>query len=362
MKVALVYDRINKWGGAERVLQALHELFPEADLYTSVYSRDKAKWAKKITIHPSFLQNFPYAKKAHEFYALLMPVVFESFSFDDYDLVISVTSEAGKGIITKPHTLHICYCLTPTRYLWSGYSEYFNSILSRALSSPAIRYLKNWDKVASMRPDLFIAISHEVQRRIKTYYQRDSVIIHPPVSLIEPKYMEKVNHVKKDYYLVVSRLVHYKRIDLAILACNKLGLSLKIVGVGSEMEKLKKISGPNIQFLGFVRDDELKKLYLGAKALLFPGAEDFGIVMVEALGFGTPVIAYKKGGALDIIEEGKFGVFFSHQTVSSVVKGIKKAETINFSSKKLREHALYFSATNFKKRVTRYIDKALQKR
>ncbi len=162
MKVALVYDRVNKWGGAERVLLVLHELFPDADLYTSVYNKERAKWAKIFSVVPSFLQEFPFAKDAHEFYPLLMPAAFESFNFDDYDLVISVTSEAAKGIITKPQTLHICYCLTPTRYLWSGYDEYFTSPLEKILSYPAISYLRKWDRVASSRPDVFVAISKEV--------------------------------------------------------------------------------------------------------------------------------------------------------------------------------------------------------
>jgi len=163
MKVALVYDRVNKWGGAERVLLALHELFPDAPLYTSVYNKDKTKWAKVFDIRTSFLQEFPFAKEAHELYPLLMPAAFESFNFDEFDLVISITSEAAKGIITKPHTRHICYCLTPTRYLWSGYKEYFQNGLSKILSLPAITYLRHWDRVASTRPDAYIAISHEVQ-------------------------------------------------------------------------------------------------------------------------------------------------------------------------------------------------------
>jgi glycosyltransferase involved in cell wall biosynthesis len=361
MKVALVYDRVNKWGGAERVLLALHELFPDADLFTSVYNKEKAKWAKGFSIIPSFLQDFPLAKDAHEFYPLLMPAAFESFHFNDYDLVISVTSEAAKGIITKPKTLHICYCLTPIRYLWSGYDEYFSTPLSRILSYPAISYLRKWDKVASTRPDAFIAISQEVRSRIKTFYNRDTEVIHPPVALIETDSSKKSNK-KGEYYLVVSRLVHYKRIDLAIMACNKLNLPLKIVGVGSELEKLKRIAGPTIEFLGFVPDEELIPLYKEAKALLFPGSEDFGIVMVEALGFGTPVIAYKKGGARDIIEDGKSGILFPSQTVASLIKAIRRSEKKNFNTTHLKKRAQHFSATQFKKKMKAYIDESLQKK
>jgi glycosyltransferase involved in cell wall biosynthesis len=362
MKVALVYDRVNKWGGAERVLLVLHELFPDADLYTSVYNKERAKWAKIFSVVPSFLQEFPFAKDAHEFYPLLMPAAFESFNFDDYDLVISVTSEAAKGIITKPQTLHICYCLTPTRYLWSGYDEYFTSPLEKILSYPAISYLRKWDRVASSRPDVFVAISKEVSSRIKTFYEYESDIIHPPVALIEADLSKNMKKRKRNYYLVVSRLVHYKRIDLAIQSCNRLSLPLKIVGTGSQLEKLKKISGPTIEFIGEVSDEELISLYGHAKGLLFPGSEDFGIVMVEALGTGTPVIAYKKGGAVDIIENGKSGILFPHQSVESLIKGIKEAEKKNFKTGDLKKRAQLFSASQFKRKMKIYIDQSLQKR
>lgn len=183
MKVALVYDRVNKWGGAERVLLALHELFPNAPLYTSVYHAQKAEWADVFDIRTSFLQKFPKASSRHEVYALFMPFAFKNFSFDEYDLVISVTSDAAKGIVTKPKTKHICYCLTPTRYLWSGYDDYFSNPFFKLLSLPAVHYLRQWDKGASKKPDYFIAISKEVQKRIKKYYGRDSKVIYPPVTI-----------------------------------------------------------------------------------------------------------------------------------------------------------------------------------
>jgi len=185
MKVALVYDRLNKWGGAERVLLTLHKMFPEAPLYTSVYDKKKTPWALRFNsgqakIKTSFLQRFPFATH-HELFAILMPIAFESFTFDEFDLVISVTSEAAKGIITKPHTKHICYCLTPTRYLWSGYEDYFKNDLLRFFSRPAVVYLRFWDKIAAQRPDKFIAISKEVQGRIKKYYGRESEVVYPPL-------------------------------------------------------------------------------------------------------------------------------------------------------------------------------------
>jgi len=181
MKVAIVYDRVNKWGGAERVLLALHEMFPKAPLYTSVYDKKNAKWANVFPkIYTSFLQHIPFAKSNHELFAVLMPLAFESFNFDKYDLVISVTSEFAKGIITKQSTLHVCYCLTPTRYLWSGYEDYFRNKIFKILTKSIIIYLKEWDKMAAKRPDVMVAISSEVRNRIKKYYNRDSEIIFPP--------------------------------------------------------------------------------------------------------------------------------------------------------------------------------------
>lgn len=345
MKVALVYDRVNKWGGAERVLLALNELFPQAPLFTAVYNPATAPWAAVFDVRTSFLQEFPFAKKAHEFYPLLMPMAFESFSFDEFDIVISITSEAAKGIITKPSTLHICYCLTPTRYLWSGYDDYFSNHLIRFFSLPAVAYLRTWDKIAATRPDLFIAISSEVQSRIKQYYQRDAQIIYPPVTLFDN--YEVDDSKGGDYFLVVSRLVAYKRIDLAIKACNELQVPLKIIGVGKEEAYLRSLAGPTVDFLGSVTDEELVSFYQNCKALLFPGREDFGIVMVEAMGFGKPVIAYKSGGALDIIKDRKTGIFFKKQTVQDLVDAINTLYKIQFNPHTIRKHAELFSKQIF---------------
>lgn len=360
MKVALVYDRVNKWGGAERVLLALHELFPDAPLYTSVYNKEKAAWARIFNVYTSFLQTFPFARDAHEFYPLLMPAAFEAFTFEDYDLVISVTSEAAKGILTKPGTTHICYCLTPTRYLWSGYEEYFEKKLVKLLSLPAISYLKAWDRVASARPDKFVAISSEVKERIKKFYQRDSEIIFPPVELFA-KYPLSRQTTNQGYYLVVARLVSYKRVDLAIKACNRLRLPLKIIGVGSQLSYLRKIAGPTIEFVGSASDDQLVKYYQGAKAILFPGFEDFGIVMAEGLGFGKPVIAYAKGGALDIVQDGISGVLFDTQTISSLVDAIERCQRIQFKPLTLRKRAERFSKERFKAEFKEFLEKTLQK-
>jgi glycosyltransferase involved in cell wall biosynthesis len=353
MKVALVYDRVNKWGGAERVLLALHELFPEAPLYTSVYDNKKASWASKFSVKTSYLQKLPFAKSRHEFIPFLMPAAFEHLSLDNYDLVISVTSESAKGIITKPGTKHICYCLTPTRYLWSGYNDYFKNRSLRTIARPAVSYLRKWDRIAAERPDAFVSISKEVQKRVKKYYGRDSMVIYPPVEL-GARRKEAVASKKKnkdDYFLIVSRLskfTRYKRIDLAIEACNELGLPLKIVGEGNWKKDLEKIAGPTITFVGHIGDTELETYYENCKALIFPGVEDFGLTVVEAQGFGKPVIAFRGGGALETIKEGKTGYFFDEQTKQSLITALKNFDSMNFDPKECREHADLFSFEVFK--------------
>jgi len=352
MKAAIVYDRVNKWGGAERVLLYLHKMFPDAPLYTSVYDEAKAPWAKVFPeIRTSFLQNFPFAKSNHEFLAPLMPTAFETFGFDEFDLVISVTSEAAKGIITKPHTKHICYCLTPTRYLWSGYKEYFANPLTRFLLNPIINYLRTWDKIAAQRPDEIIAISTEVKERIKKYYGRDSETIFPPANSVSASKRTQ----KGKYYLIVSRLVPYKKVDLVIKAFNRLDYPLVIAGEGRENDKLRFMSKNNIKFTGQVSEEKLANLYLGAKALIMPQEEDFGLVSIESQASGVPVIAFKKGGAMDTVIDGKTGVFFNRQDMGSLIAAVKRFEKTGFVVDNLYTNAKRFSEQNFKKEFFKFI-------
>ncbi len=355
MKVALVYDRVNKWGGAERVLLALNKIFPDAPLYTSVYDKEKAPWAKVFNVKTSFLQNFPFASKNHEFYAPLMPLAFESFSFDGYDLVISVTSEAAKGIITKPGTLHICYCLTPTRYLWSGYDDYFKDPVLRFISKPLVFYLRFWDKIASQRPDKIISISTAVKDRVKKYYGRESEVIYPPIQIQNSKLQVPNKSENTRYFLIVSRLVPYKKIDLAIRAFNKLGLPLKIIGTGTEEAKLKIIAKENIEFLGHLTDKELVEYYKGCRALIFPGIEDFGLTVVEAQSFGKPVIAFRAGGAKESIIDGKTGIFFSSQSKKSLEDAILKFQKMNFNPRNSIKNSKKFSFEEFKIKLEKEI-------
>jgi|SRR5579885_2341194 len=372
MRVALVYDRVNKWGGAERVLLALHELFPQAPLFTSVYDEKKTPWAKVFRIHPSFLQKLPFARSNHEFIPFLMPMAFEHFSFDEYDLVISLTSEAAKGIITKTKTKHICYCLTPTRYLWSGYDAYFNTPAKKILSKPLISYLRRWDTVAANRPDVYVAASAEVAKRIKKYYERDAAaIIFPPTDLISlnktsakgiasPVYMAR-NDSKhgKEYFLVVSRFVPYKRIDLAIQACNELRLPLKIIGSGREESYLRSIAGRTVEFVGNLTDAQLIQYYKKCTALLFPGVEDFGLTVIEAQYFGKPVIAFAKGGATETIIDGKTGRFFFEQTVAALTKTLKTFDAGQFHARDCTQQAEKFSIEAFKRSFQALVKKVI---
>lgn len=346
-RVALVYDRVNKWGGAERVLLTLHEIFPDAPLFTSVYSQERAEWARVFPkVIPSFLQKIPYVVNNHEFFPYLMPFAFESHNMNDYDLVISVTSEFAKGIITKGK--HICYCLTPTRYLWSSYDHYFRNPILRIGSTPLISYLEKWDKNAAYRPDILVSISNEVKNRIKNYYGRDSKVIFPPVE-VERFKKKKTFKRKGDFFLIVSRLVSYKKVDLAVDAFNELGIPLVVVGTGREEKKLKRKASQNIKFINQLTDGELSYYYRKSKALVLPQEEDFGIVAVEAQAAGTPVIAYKKGGALDTVIDGKTGVFFEEQTRDSLISAIEKFEDMKFKEKDLVKNAQRFSSERFKK-------------
>jgi len=354
MKVALVYDRVNKIGGAERVLEALHEIFPDAPLYTAVYNPKTAPWAEKFNVIPSFLNKFPFAKRSHEVYPWLTPLAFESFDFSEFEVVISVTSEAAKGIITKPKTLHICYCLTPTRYLWSGYEDYFKNEVFRFFTKPVVSYLRRWDKIAAQRPDVFVAISKNVQQRIKKYYGRDSEVIYPPVD-IDKFPISNSQFPIGEYFLIVSRLVPYKKVDIAIQAFNKLGLPLKVVGTGREMGRLKRMAKKNIEFLGQLTDFQLLSYYQRCQAVVFPQEEDFGLVPLEAQACGKPVIAYRAGGALETVIERKTGEFFDKQTPENLEEIVKKFKPEKYKPEDCRQNALKFDIKIFKKKWKTYL-------
>lgn len=316
--------------------------------------KKKADWAQKLEIKPSFLQKFSHAVTHHELYPFLMPISFERFNFSEYDIVISLTSEAAKGIITKPGTVHICYVLTPTRYLWSGHKEYFKNPALKFLASPTVSYLRKWDRVAASRPDTLVAISKEVQGRIKKYYGRDSVVIYPSVEIQGLETGDQglgKNKKVKPYFLIVSRLskfTKYKRIDLAIQACNELRLPLKIIGEGNWKKELEKMAGPTVEFVGKVDDKKLQEYYKNCTALIFPALEDFGLTVVEAQAFGKPVIAFRGGGALETVKEGKTGLFFDQQTKDSLIQALQLFTKMKFDPQESKKNASRFSQSSFK--------------
>lgn len=349
---------------------ALHEIWPDAPLYTSVYDAKSAPWACDFKIITSFLQKFPLARRNHELFPYLMPIAFESFNFDEYDVVVSVTSEAAKGIITKPKTLHICYCLTPTRYLWSGYENYFNGIKG-VLGKGLVNYLRSWDLIAAQRVDCYLSISNTVRERIKKYYKRESEVLSPPVDIDKFRVQSCLSKnkgsstncvndkVEDDYFLVVSRLVRYKKTDLVVEAFNRMGKNLKIAGVGREFNKLKIRAGKNIQFLGQLTDEDLLFYYQNCRAVIFPQEEDFGIVPLEAQACGKPVIAYRAGGARETVIEGKTGLFFNKQKVEDIIEAVGKFERIRgqFKIEDCRNQAERFAKERFKKKFKELVEK-----
>lgn len=362
MNVALVYDRVNKWGGAERVLLALHEMFPDAPLYTAVYTPNKAKWARVFPkVIPSFLQRVPYLSGKHQLLGSFTPIAFETFDFTSFDLVISVTSEAAKGIITNPETYHICYCLTPTRYLYSAKDYYEKNPpkelripLYKIISKPFIGYVSKWDNIASTRADKYIAISTEIKDRIRKYYGRKSDVVYPPVDI--DFFSERADKsIKSNYFLMVTRLEAYKRVDLAIKAFNRLKYPLFVIGEGGDVAKLRRNAKKNIKFLGLVSDYKLRNYYQKAKGLIFPQVEDFGIVAVESIASGTPVIAYQKGGVKDIVINGINGIYFNQQTEDSLCNAIKKFDNMEWNRKEMRDSILKFDQKNFKKEFLKYL-------
>lgn len=366
MRIAFVYDRINKFGGAERVLLALHKIWPEAPIYTAVYNKEKASWANKIEIIPSFLNKLPFISTNHEMFPLLTPYAFETFDFDEFDVVLSVTSADAKSIITKPDTLHICYCLTPTRYLWSGYQEYLenpgfgqlNPLVKKLMQlfSPTLR---RWDYISSNRPDKFIAISDTVKQRIRKYYRLEAEVIYPPVDTDKFRSKLPSSGAKQDYFLIVSRLVPYKKIDYVILAFNELGWKLKIIGNGIDEKRLKKLAGQNIEFINNgLTDEKLCWYYQNCKGFIFPGEEDFGLSAVEAQACGIAVLGIGRGGMSEIILPGVTGEIYKEYAKESLVSALKKFIKKNYSAAACRSNASRFTNQNFqlmmKKTVENY--------
>ena len=358
MKAAIVHDWLNGMRGGEKCLEEILDLFPEAPIYT--IHCDPEKLSKKIQareIRTSWVQNLPWRKSKYRYYLPLFPWAIQSFDLSSYDLIFSISHCVSKGVRVRKGQKHICYCLTPMRYLWGFQNEYFNSgpydwtkFLGR---QQILEWLKRWDIKTAQNVTSYIAISNHVRDRIKTVYGRDSQVVYPPVDCDRFYYQESEN--RKDYFLIVSALVPYKRIDLAIETFNQLALPLKIIGAGTELPRLKAMSGPNIEFLGWRSDEDLRRYYTEARALIFPGEEDFGIAPLEAQACGTPVIAFKQGGALETVRENMTGVFFDQQSAASLTEAIEKNGAIHYDRRTLRSHALMFDRSVFLNRVRQYL-------
>lgn len=361
MKIALVHDYLVQYGGAERVLECFAELFPEAPIYTLLYDeRAMHGRFKDRRIYTSFLQKLPFSKEHHRLFPLLMPAAIESFDFSAYDVVLSDSSSYAKGIITKPHTLHICYMHTPMRYAWDDCQKYtrdfhFPSFLKKMVPY-AMNPIRLWDRVSADRMDKVIANSNFVARRIAKYYRRSATVIHPPVMLDRFRPQENRD---EGYYLIVGRLIAYKRTDIAIAAFNRLGLKLKIVGRGPEMKRLKKSAGKNIEFCGRLSDKELAAAYRGCRAVVFPQEEDFGIVAIEALASGKPLIAFDGGDIVEHVRDGETAVLFSEQTSEDIERAVKKFEKMSLDGVACRKVAEKFGKEEFKRKIKEYVEREM---
>lgn len=339
------------------MLQVLCALYPRAPIYTLLYDRDATGGVfDGRVIKTSFLQNLPFTKKHHRIFPLLMPLAIEQFDFSDYDLVLSVSASFAKGIITKPHTKHICYCLTPPRFLWDNSQKFVEEFgypkLLKKFLPPFITYLRIWDKEASLRVDEFWSISDFIGDRIRKYYARPFKVIYPPVNVAKFQVSKQIG----DYFFMAGRLVSYKRFDIAIKSFNQNKLPLKIVGIGPELNKLKKIANKNIEFLGLVSDEKLAELYSQAQACIFPQEEDFGIVPLESMASGRPVIAYRAGGAMETIVENETGIFFNEQNQESLQTAIEKFQSMDFKPEACRKQAEKFDVEVFKDNISKILN------
>ncbi len=363
LKIALVHDWLVSEGGGERVLHDFHLMWPEAPIYTLVYDERRAPaWTRECDVRTTGLQRLPGAKSHHKMLLTLMPRAWEALDLTDFDLVVSSCMSCCKGVITRPDALHVCYCHSPIRYVWDLYYDYLAGTdpIRRTAMRVSIHKMRQWDYLAAQRVDEFISNSNYVGKRIRKYYRRPSTTIHPsspirPSTIADPA----------GYYLVVSRFIGYKRVDIAIDACNKLGRRLVVVGSGGEEEaRLREAAGPTIEFRGRVSDGELSELYRHADAFLFPGVEDFGLTPIEAMAAGVPVLAYGKGGALETVSDGKTGLFFHSQDAASLAECMEAFEQdgVGFSRQEIADYSQQFSEEAFRERMSAFVRDKLVER
>ena len=355
MKVAIVHDWLTNLGGAEKVLRAICDLFPGAPIYTIVYNEKRMGGLfSDREIIPSKIQRFPFAKTQYTKYLPFMPKAVEAFDLSSFDLVISSSTSCAKGVLTGADTLHLCYCATPMRYAWDFYFEYLGGSgrLMKALIPHFMHKVRIWDYITHQRVDYFMANSRTVQRRIQKHYGRDSEVVYP---FVDTDFFVPGQETG-DFYLIVSRLVPYKRIDLAIEAFNELQLPLVIIGDGGEFQHLSKIAGPTIKLLGRQPDDIILQYYQTCRGFVFPGYEDFGITPLEAQSCGRGVIAYNRGGATETVVDGITGCFFETQTADSLKEAVLRYQKLNLEKDRIRENAQRFSKEHFQKHFMRFVE------
>jgi len=361
-KIAIVHDYLNQRGGAERVVAVLHEMYPDAPIYTAIVDYDNI-WPELdgADIRPTWMQRLPFLKRHFKKYLPFYPMAVESIDLRGYDIVISSSSAFAKGALKPRGALHVCYCYTPMRFVWDTerYLEKEGLGFMARLALPfLLRRLKSWDLKSAVRPDYYVAISTAVRERIERFYGLDAAVIFPPVDVARYKPAD----VCEGFYLIVSRLNAYKRIELAVEAAGRLGVPLKVVGSGPFKDELMRLAKPNVEFLGRLDDEEVAGLYARCKALIFPGEEDFGIVPLEANAAGRPVIAYKAGGALDTVIDGVTGYFFDAPTVESLMDAMRRMEAGArvFDPAAIRAHAMKFGTEVFKERFGAFVTDAFK--
>lgn len=360
MKVALIHEWLTTLGGSERVVWAFHRMFPEAPVFTTVHRQDllPAEFAS-LDVRPSFLQRLPGATRHYQKLLPLMPLAFEQFDLSGYDLVLSSSHACAKGVLTRPETVHVCYTHTPMRYAWDLYHSYQATVnpLMRPLSAALLSYLRQWDVLAANRVDHFVANSQEVARRINKHYRRSARVVPPPIDVerFTPVPSAKVG----DHLLVVSRLVPYKRVDLAVQAANRTGMRLRVVGDGPLYAELKAMAKPNVEFVGHLSDRDVADEMARCRALVFGAFEDFGLVPLEVQASGRPVVAYGSGGALETVIDGLTGIFFKEQTVDSLVAALGRLERTELEPGVIRRHAETFGYDAFAERMHALIDEAV---
>ncbi len=349
VKIALVHDHLAQDGGAEKVLEVLKGMYPEAPIFTLIFDKKRTNPTFiNSDIRTSFLQKMPLGVSRYQWWVGFMPLATENHNLMDYDIVISSASAFAKGVITNPSAIHICYCHTPTRYLWTDPHSYIKELranpIIKSILPLTLNRLRLWDIIAVNRVDHFIANSETVKTRIKKYYSRDSQVIYPPVET--DKFF--VSPYPKKFYLAGGRFVPYKKIDLVVRAFSRLGIPLKIFGVGPEEKYLKKIAKSNVEFLGKVSDSQKRWLYANCIAYLNPQEEDFGITTIEAMASGRPVLAYRAGGATETIKEGITGEFFDYQWWEEIADSVIRFKEEKYNSEEIRNHAKGFSVERFR--------------